>query len=81
MNGSRLSIRWKSTATYAVAGSKCDGSIIRIVPHAGSPVMFFVTSVHCPPPVFVYQSLPSLVPAQMRPCWIGDGAIANTTSP
>ena len=43
--------------------------------------MFFVTFVQLPPPSFVFQIWPSLVPAQIRPRWISDGAIANTTSP
>ena len=45
------------------------------------PVMFFVTSFQCAPASRVYQTLPSLVPAQIRPFWISEGAMANTTSP
>ena len=43
--------------------------------------MFFVTLVQLLPPSRVYQIRPSLVPAQIRPFWIFDGAMANTTSP
>ena len=79
--GARLSIMWKSIATYAVWASKCDGSIFRMVPHVGRPVRFFVTSFQCAPASVVFHSLPSFVPAQMSPFCISDGAIANTTSP
>jgi hypothetical protein len=48
---------------------------------AGSPVTFFVTSFQLAPPSRVFQIFPSLVPAQIRPRWIGDGAMAKTTSP
>ena len=61
--------------------SKCDGSILLTTPQTGMPAMFFVTSFHLAPASFVYQSLPSLVPAQINPFWTSDGAIANTTSP
>ena len=44
------------------------------------PVMFFDTSFHFAPPSLVYQILPSLVPAQMRPFSTSEVAIANTTS-
>jgi hypothetical protein len=68
-----------------VAGSKCDGSIFRTVPHVGRPALFrfAVTSVQLPPPPpsFVTHTLPSFVPAQIRPRWISDGAIAKTSSP
>src|SRR5438093_1063137 len=50
MYGSRLSIRWASTATYAVPASKCDGSIFDTTPQAGSAATFFVTSLHLAPP-------------------------------
>src|SRR5205814_1175706 len=79
MNGSRLSIRCASTATYAVPPAKCDGSIFDTTPHAGI-AMFLETSFHFAPPSFVYQSLPSLVPAQISPRSISDGAIAKITS-
>ncbi len=55
-----------SNATYAVPGSKFDGEICVTVPSAVMPVMFFVTSVQFVPPFFVYQSLPSFVPAQIK---------------
>ena len=80
MYGSRLSIRCASTATYAVPPLKCDGSIFDTTPHAGMPVMFFDTSFHFAPPSFVYQILPSLVPAQMSPFSTSEVAIANITS-
>ena len=53
---------------YAVPASNVDGQICVNVPHAGRPVMFFVTSIQLPlaPPSFVYQSLPSFVPAQIE---------------
>ncbi len=38
--------------------------------------MFFVTLVHGAPPVSVTQTRPSLVPAQIRPFLIFDGAMA-----
>ena len=66
---------------YAVPASKCEGSILDTTPHSGRPLMFSVTSFQLFPPSRVYQTLPSLVPAQIRPCWISDGAMANTTSP
>src|SRR5215831_6162661 len=81
MNGSRLSIRCASTATYAVPASKCDGSIFETMPHDGMPLMFFVTSFHLPPPSREFQSLPSFVPAQTRPFCASEKAIAKTTSP
>src|SRR5487761_2127318 len=65
---------------YAVPGSNTDGEISRTVPHAGI-FTFFDTSFQCRPPSRVYQTLPSLVPAQMSPRWMDDGAMANTTSP
>ena len=70
MNGSRLSIRWKSTATYAVPASKCDGSICatRAPRRQAGDVLRDV--VQLAPPSFVFQTLPSLVPAQISPCWI-----------
>ena len=39
------------------------------------PLMFFVTSVQFAPPSRVFQTLPSLVPAQISPRWIFDGAM------
>ena len=63
-----------------MAGSKWDGSILRMVPHAGMPT-FFVTSTQLVPPSGVYHSLPSFVPAQISPRWISEGAMAKTTSP
>src|SRR6266849_1583311 len=78
--GSRLSIRCASTATYAAPPLKRDGSILETTPHDGMPVMFFDTSFHFAPPSFVYQTLPSLVPAQISPFSTSDGAIAKTTS-
>src|SRR5215813_1873432 len=80
MYGSRLSIRCASTARYAVPPLKCDGSIFEMTAHAGRPVMFFDTSFHFAPPSFVYQTLPSLVPAQITPRSTSDGAIAKITS-
>src|SRR5262245_40285364 len=80
MYGSRLSIGCASTAMYAVPPSKCEGSIFDTRPHTGMPAMFLLTSFHLPPPSFVYQTLPSLVPAQISPFSTSDGAIAKTTS-
>src|SRR5689334_13263051 len=80
MYGSRLSIRWASTATYAVPPLKCDGSIFDTTPHAGMPTIFFDTSFHFAPPSFVYQIFPSLVPAQIKPRSNSEGAIAKITS-
>jgi hypothetical protein len=45
------------------------------------PETLAVTSFQLLPPSRVNQILPSLVPAQIRPRRIGEGAIANTTSP
>ena len=45
------------------------------------PVMFLVTSFQFLPASFVYQTFPSLVPAQMRPFWTSEGAMEKTTSP
>src|SRR5262249_3094116 len=42
---------------------------------------FFVTSFQCAPSSFVYQSLPSFVPAQISPFWIFEYSIDQTTSP
>src|SRR6516225_4905673 len=81
MNGSRLSIRCASTATYAVPASKCDGSIFDTTPHDGIPVMFLVTSFHFAPPSREFQSFPSFVPAQTSPRCTSENAIAKTTSP
>jgi len=58
-----------------------EGSMRLTVPHSGNPLMFLVTLFHAPPPSRVYQICPSFVPAQSRPRWTSDGAIAKTTSP
>src|SRR5437870_8600658 len=81
MYGRRSSIRWYATATYAVPASNVDGQICVNVPHAGRSLKFFVTSFHCAPLSFVYQSLPSLVPAQISPRWIFEYSMSHTTSP
>src|SRR5256885_15280044 len=81
MYGFRSSIRWKSTATYAVPGSNADGEICANVPHTGRSVKFFVRSVHWVPPSFVTHSFPSFVPAQITPFWIFEYSIDQTTSP
>ena len=81
MNGRRLSFRCRSTATYAVPASKCDGSIFRTVPHGGRPCRFFVTLFHFTPASRVYQTWPSFVPAQISPFCTSDGAMAKITSP
>ena len=44
MYGLRSSIKWKSTETYTVPGSKDEGDICENVPHAGRSRKFFVTS-------------------------------------
>src|SRR6267142_4170083 len=80
MYGSRLSIRCASTAMYAVPPLKCDGSIFDTAPHDGIPATFFETSFHFAPPSFVYQILPSLVPAQMSPFSTSEVAMAKITS-
>src|SRR5205807_9817823 len=80
MYGSRLSIKWLSTATYAVPPLKCDGSIFETTPQLGMPVTFFDTSFHFAPPSLVYQILPSLVPAQINPFSTSEVAIAKITS-
>src|ERR1700704_3270967 len=59
---------------------KCDGSIFETTPHAGMPVTFFDTSFHFAPPSFVYQILPSFVPAQISPFSTAEGAMAKITS-
>src|SRR5260221_6518333 len=81
MYGLRSSIRWNDTATYAVAGSNVDGQISLNAPQAGKSLTFFVTSFPCAPLSLVFQSLPSLVPAQMRPGWIFEYSMLPTTSP
>src|SRR6516225_8763067 len=81
MYGLRSSIRWNDTATYAVAGSNVDGQIWLKLPHCGRSLKFFVTSFHFTPLSRVYQSLPSLVPAQITPCLIFEYSIDHTTSP
>src|SRR5215470_4066047 len=81
MYGRRSSIRWYDTATYASAGSNVDGQIWLNAPHTGRSLKFFDTSFQCAPSSFVYQSLPSLVPAQTRPFWIFEYSIDHTTSP
>src|SRR5258708_33645186 len=81
MYGLRAAIRWNDTATYAVAGSNVDGQISLNAPQAGKSVTFFVTSFHCAPLSLVFQSLPSLVPAQMRPGWIFEYSMLHTASP
>src|SRR6476660_391668 len=80
MYGSRLSIRCASTATYAMTQLKCEGSIFDTTPHAGMPVTFLDTSFHFAPPSRVYQTLPSLVPAQIRPFSTSEVAIAKINS-
>src|SRR2546430_16512342 len=81
MYGLRSSIKWKSTETYTVPGSKDEGDICENVPHAGRSRKFFVTSFQLAPPSFEYHSLPSLVPAQIRPFWIFENSMSQTTSP
>ena len=51
------------------------------LPHVGSPVMFLVTLVQSRRRLLVFHTRPSLVPAQIRPFLMGEGAIAKTTSP
>src|SRR5262245_55134915 len=80
MYGSRLSIRCASTAMYAVPPLKCDGSIFDTMPQDGMPAMFLDTSFHLAPPSRVYQTLPSLVPAQINPRSTSDAAIAKIAS-
>src|SRR5215831_11424666 len=81
MYGLRSSIRWNDTATYASAGSNVDGQIWLNAPHGGRSLKFFDTSFHDFPSSFVYQSLPSLVPAQIRPRCFFEYSIDQTTSP
>src|SRR3954466_11465458 len=81
MYGLRSSIRWSDTATYASPGSKVDGQIWLNAPHAGRSLRFLLTSFQVPPLSFVYQSLPTLVPAQVRPRWIFEYSIDQTSSP
>src|SRR5437763_3062005 len=73
-------MRCASIATYAVPPLKCDGSIFETTPQLGMPVTFFDTSFHFAPPSFVYQILPSFVPAQINPFSTSEVAIAKTTS-
>src|SRR4051812_2423946 len=80
MYGSLLSFRCASTAMYAVPPVNRDGSILDTTAIGGMPATFFDTSFHFAPPSLVYQTLPSLVPAQIRPRSTSDGAIAKTTS-
>src|SRR5947208_17100869 len=79
MKGSRLFTWWKSTDTYAVPASKCDGSMFSTVPHGGRFGMFFVTLVHVLPASRVTSTSPSLVPAHRTPACFGDSAIDMTT--
>src|SRR5258708_23803193 len=81
MYGLRSSIRWTGTATYAVRGSKVDGQFSLNATQTGRSLKFFVRSFHCAPPSLVFQSLPSLVPAQMRPRWIFEYSMLHTISP
>src|SRR3954470_20417981 len=81
MNGFRSSIKWKETAVYTVPGSNVDGQICVKVPQGGRSLKFFVTSIQFVPPSFVYHSLPSLVPAQIKPRWIFEYSMSQTTSP
>src|ERR1700730_5448441 len=48
-------------------------------PQGGKPEMFLVTLVQLFPPSRVTCTWPSLVPAQISPCSLGDSAIAKTT--
>src|ERR1051326_4481747 len=81
MYGFRSSIRWKSTATYAVPASNVDGQICAKVPHGGRSLKFLLTSFQCSPLSFVYQSFPSFVPAQISPCCFFEYSMSQTTSP
>src|SRR5215813_790365 len=81
MYGLRSSIRWNETATYVVPGSNVEGQIWLKAPHGGRSFKFFETSFHFTPLSRVYQSLPSLVPAQISPCLILEYSIDHTTSP
>jgi hypothetical protein len=58
-----------------------DGQIWLNAPQTGRSLKFFVTSFQFAPASFVYQSFPSLVPAQRRPFWIFEYSIDHTTSP
>src|SRR4051812_5469928 len=81
MYGLRSSIRWNETATYASAGSNVDGQIWLNAPQTGRALKFLVTSVHVAPLSFVYQNLPSFVPAQISPCLIFEYSIDHPPSP
>src|SRR5262245_58527489 len=81
MKGRRLSLMCPSIVTYAVPASNVDGQICVIVPSSGVPLMFAVTSTQLPPPLRVYQTLPSFVPAHSRPRSFGDDASAYTVAP
>src|SRR5258705_13760154 len=68
-------------ATYAVAVSWREGSMLPTVPHGGRLGMFFVTLVHVFPASRVTCTSPSLVPTQTTPACFGDSAIAWMTLP
>ena len=58
-----------------------DGQICVNVPHGARSLKFAVTSFHFAPPSRVFHSLPSLVPAQIRPRWIFEYSMSHRTSP
>ena len=60
-------------ATYAVPGSKFDGSIREICDSVfGAPVTLPYTLVNVTPPFWLTCKLPSSVPTQMTPGFDGD---------
>src|SRR3954452_6880873 len=81
MYGLRSSIRCRDTATYASPALNVDGQIWLNWLHSGRSFRFADTSFHFTPLSRVYQSLPSLVPAQISPFWIFEYSIDHTTSP
>src|SRR5215472_1706954 len=79
MKGSRLLTWCASTVRYAVPASKCEASMLEIVPQSGMPGRLAVTLVQVLPASRVSCTRPSLVPAQMTPASLGDSAMAKTT--
>src|SRR5579862_2936786 len=83
MYGARSSERCPSTATYAVAASKCEASmrdiqyaVAALRDDAGSPGRFAATFVNVAPSSRLTSRLPSSVPAHTTPGITGDSESA-----
>ncbi len=71
--GVKTSLRWPSTATYAVSASWCEAEMCDTY---SPPTRDGVTSRHAPPSSAVTCTRPSSVPAHSTPAFTADSASA-----